>query len=157
MAKYSVTFSGCIEVEDASSEENAIAHVQNYNLVLDELEFEAKEVEEDENDANLYREHKGYKVAEDGTLVEVEEDEITRQDIQEAIEILNCYEVGTFVFYPCDNEHIHRIRDIHSNTILIGNTKRELYEKIHAFLKGIELLGTKIANNLPREEDYKKD
>ena len=78
MATYIVTFMGSIEVEDASSEQSAIAHVQNYNLVLDELEFKAKEVEEDENDANLYREHKGYKVAEDGTLMEVEDEELIK-------------------------------------------------------------------------------
>ena len=69
MAKYIVTFSGSIEVEDASSEASAIAFIQNLNL-SDDLEFEAEEVEEAEDDANLYREHKGYKVAEDGTLKE---------------------------------------------------------------------------------------
>ena len=84
-------------------------------------------------------------------------DKITRQDIQDAIEILNCYEVGTFVFYPCDKEYIHRIRDLHSNTILIGNTKRELYGKIHAFIEGVEQLAKKIANNLNREEEYDED
>ena len=70
MAKYIVTFSGSIEVEDASSEESAISYVQNYTCFVSELEFEAEEVEEAEDDANLYREHKGYKVAEDGTLKE---------------------------------------------------------------------------------------
>tara|TARA_Y100000401_G_scaffold47129_1_gene36249 strand:- start:8258 stop:8398 length:141 start_codon:yes stop_codon:yes gene_type:complete len=43
MAKYIVTFSGSIEVEDESSEASAIAYVQNLNL-SDDLEFEAKEV-----------------------------------------------------------------------------------------------------------------
>ena len=62
MATYIVTFSGSIEVEDESSEESAIAYVQNLNL-SDELEFEAEEVEddEDEDDANLYREYQGGK------------------------------------------------------------------------------------------------
>ena len=45
-----------IDIEDTSEYE-----------ILDETE----EVEEAEDDANLYREHKGYKVAEDGTLIEV--------------------------------------------------------------------------------------
>ena len=47
MATYIVTFMGSIEVEDASSEENAIAYVQNLDL-SDDLGFEAEEVEEDE-------------------------------------------------------------------------------------------------------------
>ena len=74
MATYIVTFSGSIEVEDESSKESAIAHVQNHNLALGELEFEAEEVEDVNSaldDANLYKPHLGYKVAEDGTLVEV--------------------------------------------------------------------------------------
>ena len=60
MAKYIVTFSGSIEVEDESSEASAIAYVQNLNL-SDDLEFEAEEVEEDGDDANLYREYEGGK------------------------------------------------------------------------------------------------
>ena len=59
MAKYIVRFSGEIEVEDESSEASAIAYVQNLKL-SDDLEFEAEEVEDDEDDENLYREHDGY-------------------------------------------------------------------------------------------------
>jgi hypothetical protein len=61
MATYIVTFSGSIEVEDESSEASAITYVQNNNLALGELEFEAEEVEEEEDDANLYREYEGGK------------------------------------------------------------------------------------------------
>jgi|TARA_R100000479_G_C6379630_1_gene200510 hypothetical protein len=74
MAKYMVRFSGSIEVEDSSSKESAIAHVQNCNLAPYYLEFEAEEVEDVDSgldEINLYKEHKGYKIAEDGTLVEV--------------------------------------------------------------------------------------
>ena len=39
MAKYMVRFSGSIEVEDSSSKESAIAHVQNCNLAPYYLEF----------------------------------------------------------------------------------------------------------------------
>jgi len=64
-------------------------------------------------------------------------DKITRQDIEEAVDILNCFKVGTFTFYKIDNDYFHIIKDEHSKTILIGNTKRELYGKILAFIKGI--------------------
>ena len=74
MATYIVTFSGSIEVEDESSEASAIAYVQNNSLALDELEFKAEEIiepndiiedeeeyDEENDDANLYREYEGGK------------------------------------------------------------------------------------------------
>lgn len=48
MATYIVTFSGSIEVENASSKESAITYVKTFNLASDELEFEAEEVEDEE-------------------------------------------------------------------------------------------------------------
>tara|TARA_R100001082_G_scaffold107001_1_gene80431 strand:+ start:751 stop:987 length:237 start_codon:yes stop_codon:yes gene_type:complete len=64
-------------------------------------------------------------------------DKITRQDMKEAVDFLNSFGMGTFTFYEGNNEYIHRIKDEHSNTILIGNTKRELYGKIQAFIRGM--------------------
>ena len=66
---------------------------------------------------------------------------ITRQDINEAIDYLNLFEVGTFTFHEGNSQYCHRIKDEHFNTILIGNTKRELYGKIGAFIEGIILKG----------------
>tara|TARA_R100000353_G_scaffold162724_1_gene123009 strand:+ start:1439 stop:1609 length:171 start_codon:yes stop_codon:yes gene_type:complete len=48
MAKYSVIFTGCVEVEDASSEESAIAYVRNYIIDSGILEYEAEKVKDDE-------------------------------------------------------------------------------------------------------------
>lgn len=80
MATYIVRYTGSIEVLDESSKESAIAYVQNfYNLDNDQLEFEAEEVEEVEYDANLYREHKGYKNV-NGYAVPIEDEEEYDED-----------------------------------------------------------------------------
>ena len=64
-------------------------------------------------------------------------DKITKQDMKKAVDILNSIEVGTFTFHQGNYEYIHRIKDDQDVTILIGNTKRELYGKIQAFIRGI--------------------
>ena len=68
-------------------------------------------------------------------------DKITRQDMEEAVDYLNSFGIGTFTFHEGNSQYIHRIKDEHFNTILIGNTKRELYGKIGAFIEGIILKG----------------
>ena len=44
MATYIVSFSGSVEVEDESSEESEMSHVQNYTCFVSELDFEAEEI-----------------------------------------------------------------------------------------------------------------
>ena len=62
MATWIVRFSGSVEVEDEFTEEGAIHYVKNYIACSESLEYEAEEVEdEEEDDENLYREHEGYK------------------------------------------------------------------------------------------------
>ena len=48
MASYEVTFSGCIHVDDESSE-SAIAHVKNYIIDSEHLEFDAEEIGDEDD------------------------------------------------------------------------------------------------------------
>ena len=64
-------------------------------------------------------------------------DKITKQDMWKAVDILNSIGVGTFTFHHGNYEYVHRIKDDQDVTILIGNTKRELYGKMQAFVEGV--------------------
>ena len=61
---------------------------------------------------------------------------ITRQDMEEAVDILNSVRIGKFI-YINSRYGYHIIKDEQDVTILNGNTKRELYGKIQAFMEGV--------------------
>ena len=50
MATYEVRFSGCIHVEDESSEESAIEYVRKFIINSAELEYEAEKIGEDDDE-----------------------------------------------------------------------------------------------------------